>query len=425
MITAGIVIIVLCLFLGSPIFTVLAGAALLGFYSQEISSTSVATEIYRISSNPIYLTIPLFTFAGYLFGEAGTPRRLVKLTRAFFGWFPGGLSIVALVACSLFTAFTGASGVTIVALGALLYPAMMQDRYKEGFTLGLVTSGGSLGLLFAPSIPLILYGVISKAPILDMFLAGIVPGVLMILLLTPYCVYSAVSAHIQPTPLRLKTILDALWEAKWEIPLPVIVLGGIYSGYFAASEAAAVTAFYALVVEVCIYRDIKVRQLVGIIRQSMIMVGGVMIIVGAAMSFTNYCIDADVPTKMFEFLNTYISSKLMFLLLLNGFLLILGMLLDIFSAIIVVVPLILPVAQNYGINPVHLGMVFLSNMQIGYLTPPVGMSLFISSYRFKKSVIYITRSSLPFMAILLLCVLLITYWPDLSFWVLRVMGKQY
>jgi tripartite ATP-independent transporter DctM subunit len=418
-----IVSLLLCLFLGAPVFCVFAAAALWGWHADGTSVSVVGTDIFRLSSNFVLITIPLFTFAGYLLGESNAPKRLVRLSRAFFGWMPGGLAIVSIVICSLFTAFTGATGVTIVALGALLFPALLQDKYSEKFSLGLVTTGGSLGLLFAPSVLLIVYGVITETPIFDMFIAGALPGVLMVLVLCAFSVFVATRTKTERSPLRWKAMGEALWEAKWEVPLPVVVLGGIYGGVFAVSEAAAVTAFWALIVEVLVYREISLSQLKQVIRESMVMVGGILIIMAAAMASTNYFIDIDVPSMIFDFIQGFVSTKFVFLILLNLFLFGLGMVLDIFSALVVVVPLITPIAQEYGINTIHLGIIFLANMQIGYLTPPLGIGLFISSYRFDKGILTITVACLPFIAMLIASVLVITYWPDLSLFLVGVMGK--
>ncbi len=423
--TLGLIIIIICLFLGAPVFCVFAAAALLGWYMDETSVSAVGTDIFRLSGNFILITIPLFTYAGYLLGESGAPKRLVKLSRAFLGPMPGGLAIVSIVICSLFTAFTGASGVTIAALGSLLLPALLQDKYRESFSLGLVTTGGSLGLLFAPSVPLIIYGLITETPVSDMFIAGIIPGVLMLLILFTFSIFIAKRDHIPRSPLKWKALGEALWEAKWEVPLPLIVLGGIYGGVFAVSEAAAVTAFWAIIVEVFIHREISFHQHKKVIQDSMVLVGGILIIMAAALALTNYFIDVDVPTMIFDFTQGLISSKVSFLILLNCFLFALGMILDIFSALVVVVPLITPVSQAYGINNVHLGIIFLANMQIGYLTPPLGMGLFISSYRFSKGILEITAACLPFIIMLIASVLVITYWPDLSLFLLRLLGKPY
>jgi tripartite ATP-independent transporter DctM subunit len=370
---------------------------------------------------PILIAIPLFTFAGYIMGESQAPRRLVRLTDALIGWMPAGLALVALVACALFTAFTGASGVTIVALGALLYPALREAGYRSNFNLGLITTSGSLGLLFAPSIPLILYGVIAQqqdagrsVSINDMFLAGILPGLLMLALLMAYGLWENRFRHATVKKFNGRELLAALRESVWELPLPVVVLGGIYSGYFAVSEAAAVTALYVLLIELVVRREIGWRRLPAVMRDAMVLVGGILIILGMSLALTNYLIDAELPRKLFAVIRETVDDRLTFLILLNLFLLALGAMLDIFSALVLVVPLILPVAAGYGIHPVHLGIIFLANMQIGYFTPPVGMNLFIASYRFERSVPELYRATLPFFFILLFAVLVITYWPGLS-----------
>jgi len=420
-ILTGIALILLAV-LGAPLFAVIAAGALLGFMRSGIDPMVVAMEIYRIAETPVLIAIPLFTFAGYLLGESDAPRRLVRVTNALFGWIPGGLAVVALAACALFTAFTGASGVTIVALGALLYPALRDAGYEERFNLGLITTSGSLGLLFAPSLPLILYGIVAEVRVDRMFIAGILPGVLMLALLSLWSVRAGrrIQRHTSQTvAFSWPEAVASLRESVWEIPLPIIVLGGVYSGYFAVSEAAAVTAVYVFIVEVLIYREISFARLPVVMRDSMVLVGGIMIILGASLASTNYMIDAQVPMKLFDTVTAHVSSKLTFLILLNLFLLILGTMLDIFSALVLVVPLILPIAIGYGMDPIHLGIVFLANMQIGYCTPPVGMNLFIASYRFEKPVVLLYRATLPFLAILLVCVLVITYLPWLSLVLVR------
>ncbi|MDY6909407.1 MAG: TRAP transporter large permease subunit [Thermodesulfobacteriota bacterium] len=400
--------------LGAPLFAVIAAGALAGFHRAGIDLSVVVLEVNRIADTPVLLAIPLFTFAGTLMGEAGTSKRLVKLSRAVVGWMPGGLAVVAVTVCGAFTALTGASGVTIVALGALLYPALLSEGYPERFSLGLVTSSGSLGLLFPPAIPLILYGVIAESSIDRLFLAGILPGLLMVFLLSLYSVHVGRRQAVPIQNFELGALLKALREAAWELPLPVIVLGGIYSGLFAVSEAAAVTAVYVFIAEVLLYREVKISQIPAIVRKSMTLVGAILVILGMSLASTNYLIDQQVPFKLFEFVREHVSSKLTFLVLLNLFLLILGCLLDIFSAIVLVVPLVLPLAVGYGIDPVHLGIIFLANMQIGYCTPPVGMNLFIASYRFDQPVVKLYVATLPFLLLLLATVLIITYWPALS-----------
>jgi tripartite ATP-independent transporter DctM subunit len=416
----SIVLLALAL-LGAPLFAIIAAAAIIGFYGAGIDLSVVAIEFYRIAEMPVLLAIPLFTFAGYLVGESQAPKRLVRLTTALLGWLPGGLAIVSLASCALFTAFTGASGVTIIALGALIYPALKHAGYRDTFNLGLVTTSGSLGLLFAPSLPLILYGIVvqqlgltQQVTIKALFLAGLLPGLLMLVLLSGWSLWEGRRIRTPFAELSWRETLAAVNESKWEIPLPLFVLGGIYGGFLAVSEAAAMTALYVLVVEVLIHREIKIRQLAQVMQKSMVMVGGILIILGTSLASTNYLIDAEVPTKLFTFISEHVSSQLTFLILLNIFLLILGTMLDIFSALVIMVPLIVPVAISYGVDPVHLGIIFLANMQIGYFTPPVGMNLFIASYRFEKPIIELYRATLPFFFILLSAVLIITYWPALS-----------
>ncbi|MFH2057410.1 MAG: TRAP transporter large permease subunit [Pseudomonadota bacterium] len=421
MIVVLIIILIILALLGTPLFCIIIAAAMTGFYFSDIDLSVMAISLYRIADTPILLALPLFTFAGYLLSESNTSQRLVRLTQAFFGWMPGGLAIVAFIVCALFTAFTGASGVTIVAMGALLYPALKQAGYNENFSLGLVTTSGSLGLLLPPSLPLILYGIIAQQmssgqdiSIEHLFIAGILPALLMIILLSLWSIWANRKLPVPLICFSFKNLFAAIRESIWEIPLPFFIFIGIYSGYFAVSEAAAVTTMYVLIVEVLIYKEIPFTKLSAIIKESMVMVGGILLILGVSLAFTNFLIDAEIPMKLFELCQKFVTSKIVFLILLNIFLLILGAMLDIFSAIIIMVPLILPVALEYGIDPIHLGIIFLANMQIGYFTPPVGMNLFIASYRFNKPIVDIYRASIPFMLVLLLAVLIITYWPWLS-----------
>ncbi len=420
MILIGIALIAMVL-LGAPLFAVIAASVMVNFARDDVDLTVVIISIYRIAEMPVLLAIPLFTFAGYLLAESNAPKRLVRITNVFVGWIPGGLAAVALVICALFTAFTGASGVTIVALGGMLYPALKQAGYSERYSLGLVTTSGSIGLLFAPSLPLILYGVVAQqlsigAPvsISDLFLAGILPGLLIIFMLSLYGLWQNHSQLAKHQPFSWHEAGAALREAIWELPLPFIVLGGIYSGYFAVSEAAAVTAIYVFIVEVLINREITFTNLPGIMRSSMVLVGAILIVLGMSLASTNYLLDAEIPKKLFTFIRTHVDNAYSFLLLLNMFLLMLGMMLDIFSALVIVVPLILPIAVGYGIHPVHLGIIFLANMEIAYLMPPMGMNLFISMFRFDRPMLEIFQAVLPFVAILLSAVLIITYWPTLS-----------
>lgn len=407
--------------LGAPLFAVIAASAMWGFWQDDTDLMSMAINIYQVAEMPVLIAIPLFTFAGYLLGESKTPQRLVRITDAFLGWMPGGLAIVALTACALFTAFTGASGVTIVALGALLVPALGRAGYKEKFNLGLVTTSGSLGLLFAPSLPLILYGVVvqqmaisTPVGIDDLFLAGLMPGLLMLVALSLYSAWQAKDIKRETQPFNKQEAWAALKDSAWEIPLPIVVLGGIYGGFIAISEAAALTAIYVFTVTVFIRREITLKYLPKVMRDSMKLVGAILLILAVSLASTNYMIDAGVPETIFDFIQQHISSPVTFLLLLTIFLLVLGMMLDIFSAIVLMIPIILPIAIQYGIHPIHLGILFLANMQLGYFTPPVGMNLFIASFRFKKPVMELYLATIPFFFILLACVLLITFWPWLS-----------
>jgi tripartite ATP-independent transporter DctM subunit len=330
------------------------------------------------------------------------------------GWLPGGLGIVCLATCALFTAFTGASGVTIIALGALFYPALSAAGYDKRFSLGLITTSGSLGLLFAPSLPLILYGVVAMASIDDLFLAGIFPGLLMVVMLSVYSFWVNRKNRTSLADGSGKEVLAAIYDSAWELPLPIVVLGGIYSGYFAVSEAAAVTALYVVIVEILVRKEIPWAKLPGIMRESMVLVGAIFMILGMSLASTNYMIYAGVPEQLFAFVDSYVSGPETFLLALIVFLLMLGAILDIFSAIVLVVPLILPVAAQYGIHPIHLGILFLATMELGYLTPPVGLNLFISSFRFDRSIADVYRATLPFFIVLLVSVFIIAYWPSLS-----------
>ncbi|MGB5625735.1 MAG: TRAP transporter large permease subunit [Woeseiaceae bacterium] len=407
-------LLVLLAIFGAPLFAVIAASAMIGFYKEGTDLMIMALEVQTIASMPFLAAIPLFTFAGYLLSESNAPRRLVKLTGAMLGWMPGGLALVCLAACAFFTAFTGASGVTIIALGAILYPALKQDGYGDKFNLGLVTSAGSLGLLFAPSLPLILYGVIAEVPVDNLFLAGILPGLLMLLMLSGWSLWVNRAIRKPLSSFSIREVGAALRESIWEMPLPFVVLGGIYSGFFAVSEAAAVTALYVVLVEVVILREIPLRELPRIMRASMILVGAILVILGVSVASTSYMIDADIPQRLFELVSSMVSSQASFLILLLLFLLVLGAILDIFSAIVLVVPLILPIAAGYGINEVHLGIVFLAAMQLGYLTPPVGLNLFIASYRFEKPILHVYSATFPFLIILMISVVIITFLPQLS-----------
>ena len=409
-----IVILILLCIIGAPLFAVIAASAMLGYSSEDIDLMALIIEIIGLADMPFLSAIPLFTISGYLLSESNAPKRLVKLTNAILGWMPNGLAIVSLIACAFFTAFTGASGVTIIALGAILYPALTQAGYPDKFNLGLITTSGSLGLLFAPSLPLILYGVIAEVSIDDLFKAGILPGFLMISVLVIYSFSANKNLSNSLNKFTPNQMIEAIKESIWEIPLPFIVLGGIYSGFFAISEAAAVTALYVIFIEVIILKEIKISDLPVIMRDSMLLVGGILLVLSVSLASTNYMIDSGVPERIFNIVSEVISSKYSFLALLLLFLIILGAILDIFSAIVLVVPILLPIAAQYQIDPIHLGIIFLATMQLGYITPPVGINLFIASFRFEKSIIDVYSSTIPFFVILLFSIVLITFWPTLT-----------
>ncbi len=406
--------------LGTPLFVGLGGMALALFAAAGISLTAVMLEMYRLVSSPALIALPLFAFAGSLLAESRSATRLVALSQAWFGWLPGGLAIVALTASALFTALSGGSGITILALGGLLYPMLLSDHYSERFALGLVTTSGSLGILFPPSLPLIVYGLVAQARIDHLFIAGILPGLLLILLLALYAAIVGLRARLPHRPWDPRVAWATLWEAKWEILLLPLILIGIYGGFFTAGEVAAIAAAYVLVVEVFIYRDLSLtRDVPRIMVESTVLVGGILIILGTALGLTSFLIDQQVPMRLLGIFEQTITSRTVFLILLNLFLLVVGCLMDILSATIVFVPLILPVAKVFDVDPIHLGIIFLANLEIGYSTPPIGVNLFLSSLRFNKPIITLYRASVPFLVIYLIALMIITYVPDLSLILLR------
>jgi len=419
----GIIILLLVL-LGEPVFVLIGAGGLLLFKSIGVDTSAVIVELYRLASLPALIAIPLFTFAGYILAESNAPKRLVRLALAFFGWMPGGLAIVAIMSTAIFTAFTGASGVTIVALGGLLYPILVKESYPERFSVGLMTTSGSLGLLFPPSLPIILYGIVAGISVDKLFAAGVIPGILLIVLLSLFSVYTGVHSGVKRQPFSAREALGAIKEAAWEIPLPIIIIGGIYAGLFTATEASAIMAFYVFVIEVFVLRDVKfLVDLPRIVKKSMMLFGAIFVVLGTALGLTNYLIDEQIPMQLFQLIHQIVSSQLAFLVLLNLFLLVINMV-EIFSAIIIVVPLIVPIAAQYGVDPVHLGVIFLLNLEIGYMLPPLGLNLFISSLRFEKDIVKIYRSVLPFLAIALLALFAVTYLPDLSLYLTRILKVQ-
>ena len=406
--------------LGMPLFAVILGVALVGLQAAGYEQAAL-TEFYGLGDTPGLMAIPLFTLAGYLLSESGAPKRLVRLSDALLGFLPGGLAMVAIVACALFTAFTGASGVTIIAMGALLYPALIQAGYPQRYALGLVTVGGSLGLLFAPSLPLILYGFVAgqlgtqpSVGVQDMFLAGLLPGLVMMAVLM---LHAAWVGRLVPRTRRgidAGEVWAALKDARWELPLPVIVLSAVYEGVLAVSEVSALTALYVLVVTTVVRREVAFRRLPAVMAEAMRMVGAILLVLGAAKALSNWFIDQDVPGSLFTWVSAHIDTPLEFLLALNLFLLVVGMLVDIFSAVVILTPLLVPLGMHYGVHPAHLGVVMLANLEIGYMTPPVGINLFIASYRFKVSLLTVVRATLPFLLLLGLALVIITRWPALS-----------
>jgi len=410
--------------LGAPVFTALGGAALILFWGAEVPIAAIPVETYRLVVSPTLPTIPLFTLAGYFLAEGGASKRLVRMFQSIAGWVRGGPALVTVLVCAFFTSFTGASGVTILALGGLLMPVLLRAHYSEKSSLGLLTAGGSLGLLFPPSLPVILYGIVAHTPINDMFLGGLIPGVLMLALAAWWGRRQEGPGETAREPFDPREAAAAAWEAKWELLLPIVVLVGLYGGFATLVETAALTAGYAFVVQTFVHRDLKIS---GDARRVMtecgILVGGVLLILGVALGFTNYLVDAEIPAKAVEWVKGSIESPLVFLLLLNLFLLVVGCLMDIFSAIVVVVPLILPMGEAFGIDPIHLGIIFLANMELGYLTPPVGMNLFLAAYRFNKPLPEVYRAVVPMLLVLLVGVFVITYVPALTTWLPGLVGR--
>jgi tripartite ATP-independent transporter DctM subunit len=425
-------LLILLALLGTPLFAILAGLAIGGFFWTAldpgepltlqvlIAGMQSVVDMLRLT-NPTLVPIPLFTFAGYVLAESGAPKRLVAVSRALFGWMPGGLAIVSLMACAFFTAFTGASGVTIIALGGLLFPPLLAERYPEKFSLGLLTTGGSLGLLFPPSLPLIIYAFVGGADVDKLFRAGIIPGFLLIFVLSAYAMFVAGRAQVQRTTFEWPTVGRALRAAFFEMLLPALVLGGFFSGILTVNEIAAATALYVVVVEVLIHRDVPLRALPRVMSHSMLLVGGILIIIASSLGLTNFLVDQEIPMAILAAMRDHIHSRVGFLITLNLFLLVVGALMDIFSALLVVVPLISPIALEYGVDPLHLGIIFLTNLEIGFSTPPVGINLFISSFRFGRPVISLYRASIAFILLLLGALALITFVPSLTLWLPSLM----
>jgi tripartite ATP-independent transporter DctM subunit len=420
----GLVAVMAAAFVGGPIFAILGGAAVLLFMSDGVTPATVLIETYSLSVSPTLPAIPLFTLAGFLLAEGHASARLLRVFRAWFGWIPGGTAVVCAVLCTFFTAFTGGSGVTILAVGGVLFPALLKEGYRDQFSLGLLTVSGSLGLLLPPSLPLILYAVVAQIPIEDLFIGGLLPGILLTSMIAAWGVREGLSSGAARQRFRAEEAGAALWAAKWELAMPAVVIVSMFSGIATAVEAAALTACYALFIQTVVHRDLKtMRDLLRVFVECAVVIGGVLVILGVAVGLTNYLVGIQLPATLVEWVRAHIESRLAFLLVLNVFLLIVGWFMEIFAAIVVVVPLIVPLGAAFGINPIHLGIIFVSNLELGFLTPLVGLNIFLASYRFKRPVLEVCRATLPFMAILGLGVLVITYVPWLTTGLLALLGR--
>jgi len=411
----GLMLILVATLAGGPIFAVLGGIAALLFMAEGVPPVAVLVESYRMSVSPTLPAIPLFTLVGFFLAEGNAAARLLRFFRAFFGWIPGGTALVCTVLCAFFTVTTGGSGVTILALGGLLILALRKDGYGERFSLGLLTGSGSLGLLFPPALPLILYGIVAQIPIEDLFIGGLIPGILMVTLVAIWGIREGIRAGVPRSKVEVGEAKEALWEAKWELMLPLVAIVAIFSGFATLVEAAAVTAVYAFITQALIHRDLSfTRDLPRVLLNCIVLIGGVLLILSVAMGFSSWVVDAQIPARLLELAVEKIDSPLLFLLTLNVFLLLVGCLMDIFSATVVVVPLIVPIANAFGIDPIHLGIIFVANLELGYITPPVGLNLFFASYRFEKPLLSIYHAAIPMLLIMGLGVLLITYLPWLT-----------
>ncbi len=420
-----LVLILASTLLGGPIFAALGGAAVFLFLADWVPLAAIPAESYRLAVSPTLAAIPLFTLTGFLLAEGGASERLLRVFRAMFGWAPGGTAVVCAVVCAFFTVFTGGSGVTILALGGVLFAALSADGYRERFSLGLLTSSGSLGLLLPPALPLILFGIVAQVPIEDLFIGGILPGLLLIALIAAWGVREGLRGGARRTRVSAAEIGQAVWAGKWELFLPVVIVGAIFSGYATLVESAALAALYAFIIQCVVHRDLKVgKPLLAVFRQCTVLVGGVLIILVVAMGLTSWLVDAQAAQRLVELAQDNIESKILFLLLLNVFLLLVGCLMDIFSATVVVVPLIIPLGLAFGVDPIHLGIIFVANLELGYLTPPVGLNLFLASYRFERPLLEIYRAAVPALVILGVGVLLITYVPVLTLGLLELMGRS-
>ncbi|HEX9187078.1 MAG TPA: TRAP transporter large permease subunit, partial [Vicinamibacteria bacterium] len=432
MATAGwpmAILILAALVLGTPVFVAMAALALFFFFRDRLPVTAVTAEVYRLISSPTLPAIPLLTACGYVLAESHASLRLLRFFKSVLGWMPGGLAVIVIAVCALFTTFTGGSGITVIAIGGLVLPMLRKDGYPEGFSLGLVTAAGSLGLLFPPSLPVILYSVVAgtrdqNVPADALYLAGLVPGILMIAMVAAYAVRRGQALRIPRQRFAGREVASAFWEAKWELSLPVLVVGLFMTGRTSMVETAALAFVYAVVVECFVTKDLHVQKtLPTALVKSSVLAGSVLILLSAAMGITSYIVDAQIPDTLVTWVKTHIESRWVFLLALNGLLIVVGCLVDIFSAIVVLAPLLVPMAVAFDVHPIHLGVIFLANLELGYLTPPVGLNLYLAASRFNKPLTTIVRTVLPFLLIMAVAVLLITYVPQMSIGVLRALGR--
>jgi tripartite ATP-independent transporter DctM subunit len=412
--------------LGAPVFVGMAGVAMVLFF-RDAGPTAIAavpTATFNLVASHTLPAIPLLTAAGYVLAEGGSARRLVRAYKGLFGWMPGGLAVMATFVCAVFTTFTGASGVTILALGGLLLPSLLEDRYPEGFSVGLVTASGSLGLLFPPSLPVILYAVVAQVAIEHLFIGGLLPGLLMIVIVAAYGVRAGVRAGAPRTPVRPREAAAALWDAKWDLGLPTLVVVAVMSGFATVVEAAALGAAYAIFVELVVFRSIHpLRDLPRVLVHASSLVGSVLILLGAALGVTSWFVDAEVPTRLVDWMTAHVHSPAVFLLMLNVVLLVLGSVLEMYSAIVVLAPLVAPLGDAYGVDPIHLGVVFLANLELGFLFPPMGLNLFLSASRFQKPLPWVYRKAVPFLLIMSAGVLAITYLPAITVGVVKLVTR--
>ena len=411
----ALAVLLIATLLGAPVFVTLGGAGLILFWGADQPIASLPVEHYRLVTNPALPSIPLFTLAGYFMAEGGASRRLVRVFQALVGWFRGGPAIATALLCAFFTSLTGGSGVTILALGGLLMPVLIAAKYSERDALGLLTGAGSLGILLPPCLPVILYAIIAKVGIKEMFLGGLIPGVLLIAMTAAWGIWAGRKTPAKQANFDFAEARAAVWTAKWELLLPVVSLGALFSGWATPVEAAALTACYAFVIEVIIHRDLHIiRDCPRVMTEAGLLIGGILLILGVALGLTNYFIDAQLPDTLAAWAALHIKSRWLFLLGLNLVLLVVGGLIEIYAAIVVVVPLLVPIGVSLGLHPVHLGIIFLANMELGFLMPPVGLNLLLASSRLKKPIGETIRAVLPLLFVMLIGVLLITYCPILT-----------